>query len=167
MHPNRFDDIARRFAAAGSRRGTRRGVLGALGLGGAAALSGGAASARPETTNPTIPPRMQTLGDSLIDELAFQLEYDLEQIYRFVTDEIAYQPYDGALRGPLGTLWSGAGNSVDQAQLLKALLDAAMIPAEFVEGPLAADAVDELYFTTVAASRVPQRIEDQLIADIV
>ncbi len=53
---------------------------------------------------------------------AAELGFDRERIIQFVQRDIAPEPYQGALRGPLGTLWSAAGNSVDRADLLAALL---------------------------------------------
>ena len=57
------------------------------------------------------------------DELAFELAFDdAATISRWVGENIAYQPYRGLLRGPDGTLMTGAGNSLDQAVLLARLL---------------------------------------------
>jgi hypothetical protein len=52
------------------------------------------------------------------------------------TDEIAYEAYDGILRGAQGTLSARAGNSADQAVLLGALLDATQATHRFATGPL-------------------------------
>ena len=62
-------------------------------------------------------------------------------IFRFVSDEIRYEPYVGILRGAAGTLETRAGNSVDKALLLGALLDASLVPYRFARGPLDATAV--------------------------
>ncbi|WP_230467184.1 transglutaminase-like domain-containing protein [Lujinxingia vulgaris] len=43
-------------------------------------------------------------------------------IYRWVRDTIAFEPYTGALRGVQGTLIAGSGNAVDQALLTRELL---------------------------------------------
>ncbi|MEZ4597744.1 MAG: transglutaminase domain-containing protein [Chloroflexota bacterium] len=66
--------------------------------------------------------------------LALSLEYDPVRIFRFIADEIGYEPYEGALRGPQGTLLSRAGNSVDQALLLGALLEASILDYRYVTG---------------------------------
>ena len=76
------------------------------------------------------------LGPDAIDTLAGALDFDLERIFRFVADRIWYEPYGGLLRGASGTLESRAGNSVDKAVLLDALLRASFLDTRFVEGAL-------------------------------
>ncbi len=49
---------------------------------------------------------------------------------------MGYDPYEGSLRGTRGTLWSGAGNSLDQSSLLIAMLRAAGVPARYRHGSL-------------------------------
>lgn len=55
----------------------------------------------------------------------------------FVQQRIAYEPYRGSLRGARGTIWTGAGNSTDQASTLVALLRAAGVPARYARGTIA------------------------------
>jgi len=57
-------------------------------------------------------------------------------IFEFVRDEIEYESYNGSLRGARGTLWSLAGNSIDQSNLLVALLRASGIPCRYAHGTL-------------------------------
>ena len=57
-----------------------------------------------------------------LDALLDQLDYDPEEIVRFVREEISLEVYPGALRGARGTLMSRAGNALDQALLLATLL---------------------------------------------
>jgi hypothetical protein len=76
-------------------------------------------------------------ADERLGGLALDLGFDLERIFRFVADEIRYEPYAGVLRGALGTLDAGAGNSLDQALLLGALLDESGIDYRFARGTLA------------------------------
>jgi len=64
-------------------------------------------------------------------QIAQDLGNDPEAIFRFVADEVRYEPYSGALRGASGTYYSRAGNSVDQALLLARLLDAANVRTRF------------------------------------
>ena len=63
-------------------------------------------------------PRSSRAASADVDDLANGLEFDLERIFRFVADEIRYEPYAGLLRGAEGTLTARAGNSADQAALL-------------------------------------------------
>jgi hypothetical protein len=93
--------------------------------------------------------RAQAPADGAFDVagLASQLDYDQDRIFRFVADEIGYDPYAGALRGPTGTLWSRAGNSVDQALLLASLLDEALVRVRFVIG-----SVDETTASSLRAA---------------
>jgi Transglutaminase-like superfamily len=71
-----------------------------------------------------------------IGDLASSLNYDSTQIFRFVADQIRYEPYEGVLRGAAGTLESGAGNSADKASLLSALLREGLVQTVFVTGSL-------------------------------
>jgi uncharacterized protein (TIGR03437 family) len=75
-------------------------------------------------------------ADPYIMAQAAALGNDTNQIFAFVRDQIAYQAYRGSLRGARGTLWSRAGNSLDRASLLVALLGAAGVPARYVEGTI-------------------------------
>lgn len=79
-----------------------------------------------------------------VADLADALDYDVGRIFRFVSDEIRYEPYPGVLRGAQGTLDARAGNSADQALLLAALLDASLVPHRFASGPLATGSVEAL-----------------------
>ncbi len=85
-----------------------------------------------------------------VEQLAQALEYDPDAIFRFVADKIRYEPYAGVLRGATGTLWAGSGNSADQALLLAALLDEALVPHRFVSGPI----TDATAGTLLAASQI-------------
>lgn len=57
------------------------------------------------------------------DALLEKLNFDAGEIIEFVTKEIHFEQYPGLLRGVQGTLMSQAGNSLDQAVLLAALLN--------------------------------------------
>ena len=71
-----------------------------------------------------------------VADLAWQLDYDVDTMFRYVADKIRYEPYPGILRGAAGTLAAGAGNSVDKSLLLAALLDASQVSYRFARGPL-------------------------------
>ncbi|NOZ19912.1 MAG: hypothetical protein GXP25_02360 [Planctomycetes bacterium] len=53
---------------------------------------------------------------------AAELKHDPDAVFTFVRDRVRTDPYNGCLRGAVGTLWGGAGNDMDQAVLLAALL---------------------------------------------
>ncbi|MBN9322136.1 MAG: transglutaminase domain-containing protein, partial [Delftia acidovorans] len=65
---------------------------------------------------------------------AKELGYDYVRIYEYVRNGIRSEWYAGSIKGALGTLRTGAGNAVDQASLLIALLRAAGAPARYVQG---------------------------------
>ncbi len=87
------------------------------------------------------------LGDWLIDTLDAdiddaemlqtlgQIGGDPADIFIFVCS-LGYEAYRGSLRGTRGTLWAGAGNSLDQSSLLIAMLRASGVPARYRHGSL-------------------------------
>jgi hypothetical protein len=74
--------------------------------------------------------------DPYILSKAAELGNDPVRIFEFVRDKIGYESYQGSLRGARGTLWSKAGNALDQASLMVALLRASGIPARYAQGTL-------------------------------
>ncbi|HKZ92273.1 MAG TPA: hypothetical protein VJZ50_09045, partial [Candidatus Limnocylindrales bacterium] len=118
--------------------------------------TGPSATARWLPEPPSVAPTAAAAADDRIADLAASLDYDLERIFRFVADEIRYEPYVGILRGAAGTLDAGAGNSLDQALLLARLLDESLIPYRFVRGALDATAagrlVESMLMDTATAS---------------
>lgn len=68
--------------------------------------------------------------------LAGQLGNDAEAIFRFVADEVRYEPYSGQLRGAAGTYFERAGNSVDQSLLLARVLGAIDVRTRLAVGAL-------------------------------
>jgi uncharacterized membrane protein len=74
--------------------------------------------------------------DPFIQNAAAALDYDPNQIFNFLHNQIGYNSYLGSVRGSRGTLWSGSGNSLDVASLGIALLRASGIPAQYVQGTL-------------------------------
>jgi len=171
MNNRRFDDLARTVAAVVEGRASRRAVLRALGLGGAAAVAGysgagphtDAAKAQRGATPPPVPANPVRLpGGTTVEQKAFDLQFDIDRIFRFVADEIDYDAYGGALRGVKGTLWGLAGNSVDQALLLAALLDQALVPVRFAIGELddagASQLLDAMRFDDATARERASRV---------
>src|SRR5262249_21707008 len=53
--------------------------------------------------------------DPFIQAKAAELNQDPDEIFRFLAQEVGYESYIGSLRGARGTLWNGAGNSLDVA----------------------------------------------------
>ena len=85
----------------------------------------------------------------VVTAMAAALGHDLEDIFRFVQEQIRFEPYGGILRGANGTLVARAGNSADQALLLAELLKASSVPVRFVMGSLDDAAVETLMARTV------------------
>lgn len=143
MKGSRFDDLARSLATVPGDRSSRRELIRALGLGGAAAIA----------TTYAVQDRAAIAADAAVPagpsvaQLAFDLAYDVNAIFAFVRDEIRYDPYPGALRGATGTLWGLAGNAVDQALLLAALLAESQVTTRFAVGKLDDAAAERLLAT--------------------
>ncbi len=74
--------------------------------------------------------------DPYIVAEAQALNQNPTQIFAFVRDQVGFDPYSGSLRGARGTLWSHAGNALDRASLLIALLEASGFTARYVQGQL-------------------------------
>lgn len=78
-------------------------------------------------------------SDPFILAKAAELDQDPIRIFQFLTREVGYESYLGSLRGARGTLWSTAGNSLDEASLGVALMRASGIPAQYAHGVLSDD----------------------------
>jgi uncharacterized membrane protein len=74
---------------------------------------------------------------------AAELGHDPLVLFAYVRG-LGYEAYEGSLRGTRGTLWSEAGNSLDQASLLIAMLRAGGVPARYARGTLGAAPAQEL-----------------------
>jgi probable HAF family extracellular repeat protein len=70
-------------------------------------------------------------ADPYIIAEATALNNNPNQIFAFVRDRIAFEAYTGSVRGARGTLWALAGNTLDKASLLVALLGAAGYTAQY------------------------------------
>jgi uncharacterized membrane protein len=98
-----------------------------------------AATLRPGSVDPSLlasTPDANTT-DPFVQEQAAKLNYDPQQIFNYLHNDIGYNSYTGSLRGARGTLWSSAGNALDIASLGVALMRASGIPAQYVSGTLA------------------------------
>jgi hypothetical protein len=140
------------------RQLTRRDALRALGSAGVAVATAGSTWSGVATTKAqdmglvatpeaASPQGFDRVGPTVAD-MAADLRYDLNAIFRFVADEVEYDSYPGALRGANGTYWGLAGNSVDQALLLAALLDEALVETRFAVGELSDEAARRLLAAT-------------------
>jgi len=65
---------------------------------------------------------------------------------------VGYESYIGSLRGARGTLWSEAGNSLDEASLGIALLRGSGIPARYAQGTLSDAQARQLILSMFPAS---------------
>lgn len=74
--------------------------------------------------------------DPFVQQKAAELDYDPNRIFAFLRDDVGYESYTGSLRGARGTLWSSAGNALDEASLGVALYRASGIPARYAQGTL-------------------------------
>ncbi|HDM75845.1 MAG TPA: hypothetical protein ENG51_05165, partial [Deltaproteobacteria bacterium] len=77
--------------------------------------------------------------DRFIQEKLTEIGTGIDAAFGFVRDEISYEAYVGSLRGARGTMWSRAGNSLDQASLLIALLRSQGIACRYAHGRLSDD----------------------------
>lgn len=143
MNDQTFDDLARWIAAARASRVSRRSVLRSLGVGApvlalAARGAGRHVPAAKAQATPAAGPQpgIRPPAGPSVAQKAFDLVGDPEAIFAFVAREVQYDPYPGALRGAKGALWGLAGNSVDQALLLAALLNESLVATRFAVGPL-------------------------------
>jgi Transglutaminase-like superfamily len=90
-----------------------------------------------------------------IPELAFHLDLDPLRAFEFVRDHIAYEPYHGALRGAEGTLDARAGNALDRALLLSALLDEMLVPHRFAFAELDDEMAGQLVDRAIQGASEP------------
>ena len=85
--------------------------------------------------------RSMPAEDWQIPDLARALGYDPLAAFAFVRDRIGFDAYGGALRGARGTLAARAGNALDRALLLRAILDEMVVPSRLAFGTLDAATV--------------------------
>jgi len=76
------------------------------------------------------------LGAPDLDEQARALKNNVDEIYKFVLENIEFIPIFGSHKGALGTLIDGMGGSFDQAELMIELLRRSGYTANFQYGEL-------------------------------
>jgi transglutaminase-like putative cysteine protease len=91
-------------------------------------------------------------ADPYVQEEAAKLDYNPQNIFNFLHDDVGYNSYTGSLRGARGTLWSSAGNALDVASLGVALLRASGIPAQYVSGTLSQSQAQQLILSMFPVS---------------
>lgn len=82
------------------------------------------AMAQDDSTDPYVVAQATALGNNPAN------------IFNYVRDQIGSEIYSGSVRGARGVLWTRAGNSLDRASLLVALLRASGQQARYVQGRL-------------------------------
>ena len=90
--------------------------------------------------------------DPFVQEQAAKLDYDPQRIFDYLNTDVGYESYTGSLRGARGTLWSAAGNSLDEASLGVALFRASGIPARYAQGTLSDPLSKQLILSMFPAS---------------
>jgi hypothetical protein len=81
--------------------------------------------------------------DKYMLEKAAELGQDPIRMFEYVRS-LGYESYKGSLRGTRGTLWGEAGNSMDQASLLIAMLRASGVPSRYRHGTLSTEQAQAL-----------------------
>ena len=91
-------------------------------------------------------------ADPFVVAEATALNNNPGQIYAFVRDRIKFEAYAGSVRGARGTLWAMAGNTLDKASLLTALLQAAGFTTHYMHTTLDGNSAE----TALIRSMFPQ-----------
>lgn len=87
-----------------------------------------------------------------------------EQIFQWMKQNIAFEPYTGALGGPEGALVNGAANAADQALLAAEMLSEAGHSTRFVAGSLRRADAETILERTLGERALIQR-DDQSIRE--
>jgi uncharacterized membrane protein len=94
--------------------------------------------------------------DPFVTTQATTLNNDPNMIYAFVRDQIKFEAYPGSLRGARGTLWAMAGNTLDKASLLVALLQASGFTTQYEHTTLSSTSAGNQALSNLIYSMFPQ-----------
>jgi len=103
----------------------------------------------------TLTGRVDDAIDSLIDEL----DFDPQRARDWVHDAVKAEAYDGVLKGARGAFLTRAGNDVDRALLLGAILDRAAVPHRYAACSLPSAAPSAAERTVPATTRLVDHAE--------
>jgi RHS repeat-associated protein len=95
----------------------------------------GLASLKGRAIDVDVAPDRPEVATSIAD-LAARLYYLPLEMLEYVTNTVVFEPYVGAMKGPLATLQTKAGNDWDTNSLLASLYAAAGIPTRYVAGAI-------------------------------
>lgn len=71
-----------------------------------------------------------------LDQLNEAIDYQWEEAFAFVRDQIEFEPFTGIMKLSQGVLWGRAGNAVEQAMLLTELLGLEGEKVRYAQGKL-------------------------------
>lgn len=87
------------------------------------------------------------------------------KIFRWVVDNIGFEPYVGALRGPAGALIAGSANSADQALLLNEMLNKSGFKTRFVLGTIQDYDLTQTLYSFTGSARLAAPKKPELLAE--
>ncbi|TET09842.1 MAG: hypothetical protein E3J83_01465 [Candidatus Atribacteria bacterium] len=71
-----------------------------------------------------------------LDQLNEAIDYQWEDAFAFVRDQIEFEPFTGIMKSSQGVLWGRAGNAVEQARLLNEILGLEGEKVRYAQGKL-------------------------------
>jgi len=71
-----------------------------------------------------------------LDQLNEAIDYQWEEAFAFVRDQIKFEPFTGIMKSSQGVLWGRAGNAIEQARLLTDILSLEGEKVRYAQGKL-------------------------------